>query len=96
MNGYQLVDAKIPIRRHHRRVKLKFQFDTLAILRETHSSRPFFILSYDFPSSNAKSWLTTGACHDELNQIPLTKCRIYAREELRTEEIGPSFTGMGG
>lgn len=47
MNGYQLVDAKIPIRRHHRRVKLKFQFDTLAILRETHSSRPFFILSYD-------------------------------------------------
>lgn len=42
-NAFKIVDAKIPIRRHHRRVKLKFQFDTLA----THSSRPFFILSYD-------------------------------------------------
>lgn len=90
-NTFQIVNVKNPIRRIIARVKLKFQFNTLATL--------FAIPVYPttIRLSNAKSWLTTGACHRELNQIPLTKCRIYAREELRTEEIGPSLCGrMGG
>ena len=80
---------------NHREIKISVQYPRVSSRFLTFPLYPL-LRRYVFPSSNAKSWLTMGACHDELNQIPLTKCRIYIREELRTEEIGPSLTGTGG